>query len=100
MSLPRPYWSFVHALLLLLLVLAPATLLYPRGGVGAAGFVRLAPDNRRFLRPDGSPFFAWTVNYVGPPDRAWRIWEDSQFDPALIEQDFTRAAGLGLNTIR
>ena len=100
MPLRRPQWSFAHALLLLLLVLAPVAVWNPQAGQGAPGFVGIAPGNTRFARPDGRPFFAWTVNYVGPPDRAWRIWETGQFDPALIEADFTRAAGLGLNTVR
>ncbi|HET7080070.1 MAG TPA: cellulase family glycosylhydrolase [Chloroflexia bacterium] len=100
MSLPRTHWSFVRALLLLLLVLAPVASLRPRPSEGASGFVQVAPGSTRFLRPDGRPFFVWAVNYVGAPDRAWRMWEDAQFDPAVIDADFTRAASLGLNTVR
>ena len=100
MSLPRTHWSFVNALVLLVLALAPVAIRRPGLGQGASGFVQLAPGGSRFLRPDGQPFFAWAVSYVGAPDRAWRMWDDGQFDPATIEADFTRAAGLGLNTVR
>ena len=63
MSLPRTHWSFVRALLLLLLVLAPVASLRPRASEGASGFVQVAPGNTRLLRPeslrvwlaDGSP---------------------------------------------
>jgi len=100
MSLQRPQRSVLNALLLLTLLLAPLVALRPTVGLGAPGFIGLTADGTRFVRPDGRPFFSWAVNYVGPPDRAWRIWDDSSFDPALIEADFTRAAGLGLNTVR
>ncbi|MDQ2805861.1 MAG: hypothetical protein M3Z04_02890, partial [Chloroflexota bacterium] len=100
MSHHRPQRSISHALLLLALLLAPLVAWRPTAGFGAPGFIGLTSDGSRFVRPDGRAFFAWTVNYVGPPDRAWRIWDDSSFDPSLIEADFTRAAGLGLNTVR
>ncbi len=100
MSPQRPLRRVGNTLLLLALLLAPLAARQAAGGLGAPGFVGLGASGTRFVRPDGRPFFAWAVNYVGPPDRAWRIWDDASFDPSLIEADFTRAAGLGLNTVR
>ncbi|HUS17774.1 MAG TPA: hypothetical protein VM536_22490, partial [Chloroflexia bacterium] len=100
MTVPRTNWSVVHGLFLVLVLLAPAATLGPHLGQSTPGYVQVAPDARRFLRPDGRPFFVWAVNYVGAPDRAWQMWDNSRFDPAVIEADFTRAASLGLNTVR
>jgi hypothetical protein len=97
---PRRHASFLNALLLLLLALAPVATLQAPVGQAGSGFVQIAPGGARFQRPDGRPFFVWAVNYVGAPDRAWRMWDDNQFDPAVIDADFGRAAGIGLNTIR
>jgi len=33
--------------------------------------VSAAPHGARLLHPDGRPFFAVIVNYVGHSDRAW-----------------------------
>jgi hypothetical protein len=99
MPVARLHRPFRQPLLLLVLLLAPLLAGRPPG-LGAPGFVSLSADSTRFVRPDGRAFFAWTVNYVGPPDRAWHIWDDSGFDPTLIEADFSRAAALGLNTVR
>ncbi len=100
MSLPRPYWPVLQGLLLLVLLIAPLGVLRPVAGDSASGFVRVAPDATRFLSPDGRPLFAWGINYVGPTHQAWQMWTDAQFNPTLIEQDFTRASQLGLNTVR
>src|SRR5688572_23585271 len=34
------------------------------------------------------PLFLLGANYEGPADRAWRMWEDTRFDPLLIAADF------------
>jgi hypothetical protein len=40
------------------------------------------------------------ANYEGPVDRAWAMWEEEEFDAALIEADFARARSIGINTLR
>ena len=62
--------------------------------------VSITPDARRLLAPDGKPFFAMIVNYVGHSDRAWSQFQADKFDPALIEADFRLARQAGANTIR
>lgn len=62
--------------------------------------VKLSADKRYFLNPKGQPFFAWGVNYAGYFDRAWKMWEASLFDPALIARDFRKAQNSGFNMVR
>src|SRR4051794_23595686 len=95
----RSTWTLLNSLLLLLLT-AASTLTTPPPARGAPGYVGVAPDHTRLTSPDGRPFFIWGINYEGPQDRAWRMWEDAQFDPGLIEQDLIRVKNLGLNTVR
>jgi hypothetical protein len=95
----RTSWTLLNSILLLLLVAVPV-LTTPAPTRGAPDFVHVSSDRERLAQPDGTPFFIWGVNYEGPMDRAWRLWEDAQFDPGLIEQDFIRVRGLGLSTIR
>ena len=49
---------------------------------------------------DGKPFFVIGANYEGPTDRAWKMWDDSEFDAGLIAADFANARSLGINTLR
>ncbi|MEJ5197645.1 MAG: hypothetical protein WHX53_01865, partial [Anaerolineae bacterium] len=62
--------------------------------------VSVAAGGGRLLRPDGRPFFAVIVNYVGHADRAWAQFMPGRFDPDLIENDFRLARQTGANTIR
>lgn len=62
--------------------------------------VKVAADKRYLVDSKGSPFFALGINYAGYFDRAWRMWESSLFDPALIERDFRKAKNSGFNSIR
>ena len=57
-------------------------------------------DGERLLAPDGSPLFVTGINYEGPADRAWQMWDADKFDPGAIEADFGRAANAGFNVIR
>jgi len=59
------------------------------------------PSTRAWITPrGGKPFFVIAANYEGPADRAWKMWDDGQFDANLISVDFARAASLGINTLR
>jgi len=60
----------------------------------------VAAGGDRLQTLDGCPFFAIIVNYVGHADRAWRQFDDGQFDPARIEADYRLARAIGANTIR
>jgi len=57
-------------------------------------------DGERLLGPNGAPLFITGMNYEGPADRAWQMWEDGKFDAAAIDADLSRAAGGGVNTLR
>jgi hypothetical protein len=58
-------------------------------------------DGERLLAANGVPQFIMGMNYEGPTDRAWQMWDPDKFDPSLIEADFVRAsAQAGANTLR
>ncbi len=57
-------------------------------------------DGERLLAPNGAPFFVTGINYEGPADRAWQMWDNDKFDPGAIEADFARAASAGMTTLR
>ena len=48
----------------------------------------------------GARFFLAGVNYEGHTDRAWVMWNNDRFDPALIQQNFASASAGGYNTVR
>ncbi|HUX86638.1 MAG TPA: hypothetical protein VMW65_06525 [Chloroflexota bacterium] len=56
--------------------------------------------NGRFVDGGGQPLFLLGVNYEGPADRAWQMWNDGKFDPGLIGGDFDRAKSANLSVIR
>lgn len=89
---------------LCLLVMACAFPLLPDTGGGFNSATANAQDaqvSRTWITPrGGTPFFVVGANYEGATDRAWAMWEDGKFDPALIDQDFARAKSLGINTLR
>src|SRR5687767_11253360 len=53
-----------------------------------------------FLDGTGEPIFVLGANYEGPADRAWQMWEDAKFDPALIAWDFDRARRANVSVLR
>lgn len=57
-------------------------------------------DGVRLLGPNGVPLFITGMNYEGPPDKAWQMWDPDKFDPAAIDADFGRAGQAGLNMLR
>ncbi|HEX9016175.1 MAG TPA: hypothetical protein VF960_09295, partial [Chloroflexota bacterium] len=50
--------------------------------------------------PGRGPSFVVAVNYEGPADRAWQMWDDGKYDPALIESDLRRARDAGFTAVR
>lgn len=57
-------------------------------------------DGERLLGPNGAPLFVVGMNYEGPADRAWQMWDADKFDASAIEADFTRASSAGITTLR
>jgi hypothetical protein len=57
-------------------------------------------DGERLLAPNGAPLFVTGINYEGPADRAWQMWDNDKFDPGAIEADFSRASSAGMTAIR
>jgi hypothetical protein len=72
--------------------------------VSQPALARAAPgvsaDGERLLLPNGSAVFLTGLNYEGPGDRAWQMWDASKFDGGLIEADFGRAAAAGVTAVR
>jgi hypothetical protein len=64
------------------------------------GFAQNSGDGERLLAPNGAPIFVTGVNYEGPADRAWQMWDADKFDAGAIDADFSRAASAGMNTVR
>lgn len=66
-----------------------------------AGFIRISPDGKHLVYPDGRRFFMIGCNYVGSFDRCGgRLWRDDYFDARYVEDDFRKARDAGLNIIR
>src|SRR5947199_9761158 len=57
-------------------------------------------DGERLLAPNGVPLFVTGINYEGPADRAWQMWDNDKFDAGAIDADFSRAASAGMNVVR
>jgi hypothetical protein len=57
-------------------------------------------EGERLLAPNGVPMFATFINYEGPADRAWQMWDNDKFDASLIDADFGRAASAGARGLR
>jgi hypothetical protein len=77
-----------------------ASLLSDSAPARAAAALSLAIRGEHFVDASGRPVFVLGANYEGPADRAWRMWEDGLFDPALIAQDLDRARAANLTVLR
>ena len=44
--------------------------------------------------------YLYGVNYEGPNDRPWKLWQDGKFDPALVARDLDAAASAGYSVLR
>jgi len=65
------------------------------------GFIRLSPDGKHLIHPDGRRFFMSGCNYVGGFERCGgRMWKDDFFSAAAVEEDFRKAHRAGLNCMR
>jgi hypothetical protein len=64
----------------------------------AAGPSRISGTH--FVDEAGAQVFLLGVNYEGHTHRAWLLWEDGKFDPALIDANLGQIERAGLNTVR
>ncbi len=78
------------ALVLLAQVVMPAARAGTPAGIRGDQFVDAA----------GQPTFLLGVNYEGPADRAWQMWDDGKFDATLIGRDLDRARAAGVSVVR
>src|SRR5690242_10556317 len=83
-------------LLLLLAYVAKATEAAAPEGIPSGATVQ----EGKLALPGRGPAFLLAVNYEGPADRAWQMWEDGQYDPGLIEADLRRARESGFSAVR
>lgn len=60
----------------------------------------VAVQGEHLLDATGQPAFILGVNYEGPADRAWQMWNDGLFDPVLIAQDLDRARAANVSVLR
>jgi hypothetical protein len=66
----------------------------------AAASGSISGDGQRLLDAKGVPAFVTALNYEGPADRAWQMWQNDRFDANLIEADFARAVSAGAKALR
>jgi hypothetical protein len=90
----------VTAALLLLLILITSSAhsadAAPEGEPSHAAGV----ESGRLALPGRGATFLLAVNYEGPADRAWQMWEDGQYDAELIDADMRRAKDAGFSAVR
>jgi len=64
-----------------------------------ARYCRVSDDGKRLLCGEGRPLFMVGCNYIGPFDRRCYMGGD-RFDANLLDSDFRKARGAGLNCLR
>lgn len=100
---PRPArLALVTALSLLLLgMAAPARAagILPTGAPLPAQGALVTARHGVFLLA-GRPLYLHGINYEGPSDRPWRMWQDGEFNPTLIARDFDAIAAAGYSPVR
>ncbi len=85
------------ALLILLLLLAAAV---RSAEAYAATPSSAAIQGGRLVLPGKGPSFLVAINYEGPTDQAWQMWDDGKFNPDLIAADLRKAHDAGFSTVR
>jgi hypothetical protein len=81
----------------ILLALSLLLSLVPTASEAAPG---ISSDGERLLNANGAPVFVTGLNYEGPADRAWQMWDNGKFDVGAIDADFARAASAGVTAVR
>jgi hypothetical protein len=95
--LHRPLFKFLAVLLFLSFLLPTQA-----APVGAAPppRLRVAAAGPWLETAGGARVFVYGVNYQGPPDQAWQMWQPTKFDRARIAQDFGRMRAGGYTAAR
>lgn len=76
------------------------------GGATLFGVPYLLPPPSIRVAGDGFAFgstpipYLYGINYEGPDDRPWQMWQDGKFDPTLIALDLDTAASVGYSVLR
>ncbi|HWE63819.1 MAG TPA: hypothetical protein VHB98_19070 [Chloroflexota bacterium] len=76
------------------------------GGAPFYGVPYLLPPPSIRVAGDGFAYgatpipYLYGINYEGPNDRPWQMWQDGKFDPALIALDLDTAASVGYRVLR
>ncbi len=69
-------------------------------GIGPAAVGKIQARGDQLVDGNGQRYFVAGINYEGPVDRAWSMWQDGKFDPNLIGQNLAEAASGGYNSVR
>ncbi|MBN9390603.1 MAG: hypothetical protein J0I20_21410 [Chloroflexi bacterium] len=69
-------------------------------GVGPAAVGKIQARGDQLVDGNGVRYFVAGINYEGPTDRAWTMWQNDKFDPNLIGQNMAQAAAGGYNSVR
>ncbi|MEA2573682.1 MAG: hypothetical protein QOH93_980 [Chloroflexia bacterium] len=98
LSSKRTFFSLFTVLVTLATSLIPASA--RQVNIATPQAAEQSPQPTWITPRNAEPLFVVGANYEGPVDRGWLMWEDDKFDVGLIEQDFSRASGFGINTLR
>jgi hypothetical protein len=66
---------------------------------GPKGFIHIGKDGH-FAAPDGKRLFITGANYIGSFATAVRFFQDENFDPRELENNFRMAKAAGINVLR
>lgn len=69
-------------------------------GTGPAAVGKIQARGDQLVDGNGVRYFVAGINYEGPVDRAWTMWQNDRFDPNLIAQNMAQAASGGYNSVR
>jgi hypothetical protein len=89
-------WRLASAVCAVFFAIGMGVALVPKAGANAP----VGVYGEHFVDGSGTPIFLLGVNYEGPADRAWQMWDDGRFEPGLISSDFQRARSAGVSVIR
>lgn len=71
-----------------------------RVGNSSTGVGKIQARGEQLVDANGARYFVAGINYEGPIDRAWTMWNNDKFDPTLIGQNLAQAAAGGYNSVR
>jgi len=99
-TLQRRLATAVAVTLALLAAALPARAASPRAGQTPPRGPLVAVQQGLFTLAGRPLPYLHGINYEGPADRPWHMWEDGRFNPTLIARDFDQIAAAGYNPVR